>query len=204
MKRRFAVALVAVLGTVAAPAAAHVTVNPREATKGGFAKLAFRVPNERDAAATVQVEVAFPTEHPLRSVSVRPTPGWTYTVERSGEAVARITWTGGTIRPGEFQEFEVSGGPLPDDADRLVFRALQTYDNGEVVRWIDEPVEGGPEPEHPAPVLTLVDAAAAGNEPGAETPTDDDDDNRLGLAAAVTATLALIVAVAALLRQRRP
>ncbi|MBW3668688.1 MAG: YcnI family protein [Actinobacteria bacterium] len=79
-----------------------------------------------------------------------------YSVERAGEAVARITWTGGTIRPGEFEEFDVSGGPLPTEADRLVFRALQTHDNGEGVRWIDEPDEPGPEPEHPAPVVTLV------------------------------------------------
>lgn len=199
MMRRFAVLLVVVLGAVAVPAAAHVTVDPDEATKGGYAKLAFRVPNERDAAATVQVEVAFPDEYPLRSVSVRPKPGWTYTVERSGEAVSRITWTGGVIRPGEFEEFEVSGGPLPGDAERLVFRALQTYDNGEVVRWIDEPVEGGPEPEHPAPVLRLVGAEAE----GAKTEADNNDDALL-LGLAVTSTLALIGAAAALMRGRRP
>ena len=62
----------------AGPAAAHVTVNPsREATQGSFAKLAFRVPNERDNAATVKVEVVIPTETAIASVSVRPTPGWT-------------------------------------------------------------------------------------------------------------------------------
>lgn len=199
MMRRFAVLLVAVVGATAVPAAAHVTVNPDEATKGGYAKLAFRVPNERDAAATVQVEVAFPTEHPLRSVSIRPKPGWTYAVERSGEAVSRITWTGGVIRPGEFEEFEVSGGPLPEGAERLVFRALQTYDNGEVVRWIDEPEEGGPEPEHPAPVLRLVDARGTAAE-AAETRSDDD---ALLLGIAGTATLALIAAAAALMRGRR-
>lgn len=200
MMRRLAVLLVVVVATAAVPAAAHVTVNPDEATKGGFAKLAFRVPNERDAAATVQVEVAFPTEHPLRSVSVRPMPGWTYAVERSGEAVSRITWTGGVIRPGEFEEFEVSGGPLPEDGDRLVFRALQTYDNGEVVRWIDEPVAGGPEPERPAPVLTLVD----GEGDATKTVEQPDDDDALLLGIAVTATLALLAAAAALMRGRRP
>lgn len=201
MMRRIAVLLVAVLGLTAVPAAAHVTVNPNEATKGGYAKLAFRVPNERDAAATVQLEVTFPAEHPLRSVSVRPKQGWTYTVERSGEAVSRITWTGGVIKPGEFEEFEISGGPLPEGAERLVFRAVQTYDNGEVVRWIDEPVEGGPEPEHPAPLLKLV--APEADAPAPTTPSSDDDDALL-LGTAITATLALLAAAAALVRRRRP
>lgn len=199
MMRRFALLLVAALGMAAAPAAAHVTVNPQEAAKGGFAKLAFRVPNEREAPATVQVEIVFPSDHPLRSVSVRPRPGWTYSVEREGEAVARITWTGGVIRPGEFEEFEVSGGPLPTDADRLVFRALQTYDNGEVVRWIEEAVEGGPEPEHPAPVLSLVEPVDEEGPAGS-----DGDSDRLAVGAAVAASLAVIVSAAALVRQRRP
>jgi periplasmic copper chaperone A len=35
--------------------------------------------------------------------------------------------------------------------DRIVFKALQTYSDGDVVRWIEEPVAGEPEPDHPAP-----------------------------------------------------
>jgi hypothetical protein len=62
------------------------------------------------------------------------------------------------IQPGEFDEFEVSVGPLPEDADQILFPSLQTYQSGEVVRWIDEPLESGEEPEHPAPLLTLVAA----------------------------------------------
>jgi periplasmic copper chaperone A len=55
----------------------------------------------------------------------------------------------------------VSVGPLPSDVDSLVFKALQTYDNGEVVRWIEEETPGGAEPERPAPVLKLTKDAAA-------------------------------------------
>jgi uncharacterized protein YcnI len=163
----FAAALVA-----ASPAVAHVTVSPSTAPRGSFAVLAFRVPNERAGASTVKVQVDFPTDHPVPFVSVKPVPGWDYTVERRRldtpveaegsrvtEVVARVTWTGGPIRPGEFQEFEVSAGPLPEDADELVFKALQTYDSGEVVRWIDPPAPGGEEPEHPAPVLRLTEGA---------------------------------------------
>lgn len=154
------------------PAAAHVTVNPQEATQGGYAKLAFRVPNERDDAATVKLEVVIPEQTAIASVSVRPTPGWTAVVQRTTlpaplevhgsvitEVVSRITWTaaaGSAVQPGQFQEFEVSAGPLPE-VDRIVFKALQTYSNAEIVRWIEEPpAAGGEEPEHPAPVLNLV------------------------------------------------
>ncbi|MER5640982.1 DUF1775 domain-containing protein [Kitasatospora sp. NPDC002227] len=43
----------------------------------------------------------------------------------------------------------------------LVFKALQTYDDGTVVRWIDETRAGQPEPQHPAPVLTLTKASSS-------------------------------------------
>ncbi|MFU8873062.1 YcnI family protein [Micromonospora sp. SL4-19] len=158
-------------------ASAHVTVNPREATQGGYAKLAFRVPNERDNAGTTKLEVALPADAPLASVSVRPMAGWTVQVEKTTlakpiemhgnqvtEAPSKITWTaeGGDanmIKPGQFQEFEVSVGPLPE-ADTMIFKALQTYSNGEIVRWIEEPSTNGAEAEHPAPVLKLAKAPA--------------------------------------------
>ncbi|HYN93236.1 MAG TPA: YcnI family protein [Pilimelia sp.] len=161
----------------AAPASAHVTVNPREADQGGFTRVAFRVPTESDTASTTKVEVTFPVDAPVPSVSVMPVPGWTVAVQKGKpakpveahgapvtEVVTKITWTaaqGAGVRPGEFQEFPVSLGPLPE-VDRLVFKALQTYSDGNVVRWIEEPVAGGEEPESPAPVLSLTAAAAAG------------------------------------------
>nr|WP_249715026.1 YcnI family protein [Micromonospora sp. NBRC 107566] len=147
---------------LAAPAAAHVTVNPSEATQGKYARLAFRVPTESDTASTTKVEVTFPTDAGLKSVSTMPVPGWTATTERSDNTVSKITWTAdanAVIKPGQFQEFPVSVGPLPTNTDRLIFKALQTYSDGTVVRWIEDP--GATEPEHPAPVLTLAKAAAA-------------------------------------------
>ena len=66
----------------APPALAHVTANPSEASKGGFAKVSFRVPNERGDASTVKVEIQLPPEHPIANVSTKPTPGWQATVQR--------------------------------------------------------------------------------------------------------------------------
>ena len=186
MKRTVFVALAAGAALVlpATSALAHVTVNPREATAGGYAKLAFRVPNERDNAGTTKLEINFPAEHPFASVSVRPQTGWTYKVEKTtlatpikvhdneiSEAVSRVTWTGGEIKPGEFNEFEMSVGPLPGDADSITFKALQTYSNGEIVRWIEEATPGGSEPERPAPVLKLTKSSVMGNGSTATTGT---------------------------------
>ena len=157
-----------------AAASAHVTVNPSTATQGGYTKVTFRVPNERDDASTTKVEVALPTDTPIASVSLKPVQGWTAVAENSklatpiktadGEitdAVSKITWTASAdaaIKPHQFQEFDVSLGPLPA-VDQIVFKALQTYSGGEVVRWIDEPAAGA-EAEHPAPVLKLTKKAA--------------------------------------------
>jgi len=172
-------AVVVALG-IAGPAFAHVTVNPNSATQGGYARVAFRVPNESDTASTVKLEVNLPEDAPVASVSTMRVPGWTVAVENRKlaqplevhgsqvtEAVSKITWTaaaGDGVKPGEFQEFPVSMGPLPE-ADQMVFKVLQTYSDGEVSRWIDEPVEGGEEPESPAPVLKLAKSA------GDATPT---------------------------------
>ena len=45
--------------------------------------------------------------------------------------------------------------------DQIVFKALQTYSDGDIVRWIDEPADGV-ELEHPAPVLKLTKATGDG------------------------------------------
>ncbi|MER7662194.1 MULTISPECIES: YcnI family protein [unclassified Streptomyces] len=158
---------------------AHVGVQPQgEAAKGGYATVNFKVPNERDNASTVKLEVSLPADHPMASVMPQPVPGWKAVVTKTKlakplevhgkqitEAPSKITWTaaGGKIAPGEFQQFPVSLGRLPEDTDQLVFKALQTYDNKEVVRWIEEAKEGAAEPEAPAPVLKLAAAAEDGH-----------------------------------------
>jgi uncharacterized protein YcnI len=163
--------------TLAGTASAHVTAQPGAAAQGGYSEIAFRTPNERDNAGTVKLEVFFPADHPIASVAVEPLPGWTVTVDKStlatpirtddGEvtqAVSKITWAGGRLGSGQFQDFRVSLGPLPTNTDALVFKAVQTYDDGEVVRWIDQPAPAGqPEPEHPAPIVHLTAVSRRGD-----------------------------------------
>ncbi|EGE43252.1 MULTISPECIES: YcnI family copper-binding membrane protein [Streptomyces] len=179
---------------IAGPAAAHVSVQPvGEAAKGGYATLNFKVPNERDQASTVKLEVNFPADHPLSSVTPQAVPGWKIDITKSKldkplevhgkkitEAVSKVTWTAdeGEIAPGYFQQFPVSVGALPEDADQLVFKAIQTYDNKEVVRWIEEPTAGGEEPDSPAPVLKLTAAAEGGHGGGAADDAGKTDDHK--------------------------
>lgn len=205
-----AVTAVAVLGFAGA-ASAHVTVNPNTATQGGFAKLTFRVPNEKATATTVKLEVTIPDNAPIPSVSVKPVPGWTAQVDKRtlatplkdddgaeiSQVVNKITWTaaaGASIAAGQFQEFDISAGPLPE-IDQIVFKALQTYSDGDVVRWIDEPTPGV-ELEHPAPVVKLAKAAGDATDPA----TADDGSGAalgFGIAGAVLGLAGLVLGLLA-------
>jgi uncharacterized protein YcnI len=164
-----------VLG-IASPAWAHVTVHPPTMPAGSKdVELTFRVPNERQNANTVMVQVFFPTNLPLLTVDVLPEPGWSATVHTKtlatpvktddglvSQIVTDVTWksTSGGIAPGQYEDFFVAAGSVPDKPAQLVFKALQTYSSGEIVRWIEVPVAGQPEPDTPAPVVTLTPPAS--------------------------------------------
>ena len=166
-------------------ASAHVTVNSADATQGGFGVLNFRVPNESDTAGTVGLRVQFPEDTPFAFVSTMPISGWTASltrvtldqpIETEGqeitEAVSIVTWTaqpGTRIGPDEYLEFSLSVGPF-QEVDSLEFKAIQTYDDGSEVAWIEETVDGQEEPEFPAPVLPL---AAGSEESDASRPSAD-------------------------------
>jgi uncharacterized protein YcnI len=191
---------------LAATAGAHVTLQPEEAPAGGFTRLDVRVPNERDNADTTKVVVQFPPG--FLSVSTEPVPGWDIKItkrkldkpveqfgEQVTEEVGRITFSGGSIGPGEFQDFGLSLG-VPDKAgSTLTFKSLQTYSNGEVVRWI-----GPPDSEEPAPQVKLTAAEDEGG--GAAAPAqqqqaaggDGDDDG----GSDTLSIIALIVGIAGL------
>ena len=224
--RKLVLMLSAMVGIVlvAGPAYAHVTVDPSQANQGGDATFTFTVPNERDNASTIQVEVDLPAANPIGSVSVQPVPGWTVAVEKATlakpvttddgqvtEAVSKITWSGGTIKPGEFQQFPVSMGPLPDTKE-LVFKALQTYSDGTVVRWIETTPAGGGEPDHSAPVVTLEKATANADHHVAAVATeastgsttgDKPSSDTLGIVGIVVGALGVILGGVALTRTGR-
>jgi uncharacterized protein len=163
------IAVLAAAGALAAPAAAqaHVTLQPKTAQAGSFTVLDVRVPNERNQTSTVKVDVQFPAG--FASVSYQPIPGWKVKVITTKlatpvqtddgpitEAVSRMIWTGsrsagGKIAPGQFMDFPISVQVPGKAGDVLTFKALQTYSNGEIVRWI-----GAADADQPAPTIDVT------------------------------------------------
>ena len=134
--------------------------------------------------------------------------------------MSEVTWTaepGQGIAAGQYQDFDVSAGPLPD-TPTLVFKALQTYSNGDVVRWIEQSAPGQPEPENPAPTLQVTaasatpsttpaaaesPAAAAAPSGGSSSSSSDSTAVALGVAGVVVAAAALALGGIAFARTRR-
>ncbi|MBB4687134.1 YcnI family copper-binding membrane protein [Amycolatopsis jiangsuensis] len=217
-------------------ASAHVTANVygEQPSKGGYGTIFFRVPNEDATQGTVKLEVDLKPEYGVGSVRTKPIPGWSAAVTKSPlaqpvttasgtkitEAVTKVVWTaqaGTKIGPDEFQEFEISGGPLPGNVDELAFPAIQTYDGGKVVSWNEPTPASGEEPEHPAPTVKLAAAesedghdAAASSDTSSGTGTEaasassDTTARWLGGAGLVVGALGLGIGAGAVLRSRRP
>lgn len=167
-------------------ASAHVTVSSPDAKPGGYAKLVFRVPSESDTASTTKLVVALPKDRPFASVGAQVKDGWKVvkTTEKLPapvkvgdvtltEAITTVTWTAaaGGVPPNDFDEFALSVGRIPEGVDTLNFPAVQTYSDGEVVKWEEIARDGAEKPEHPAPSLKLTTAIT----PVAAT-TDDTDE----------------------------
>ncbi|HUR87087.1 MAG TPA: YcnI family protein [Solirubrobacteraceae bacterium] len=203
-----AAAAIAVLLALPAAAGAHVTLQPETAPAGGFTRLDVRVPNEEESAATTKVVVQLPAG--FDAPSYEPVAGWRISTAKDS---VTFTATGDGIEPGEFQDFGLSVA-VPDGkvGSKLTFKALQTYEGGDVVRWI-----GAPGSDRPAPQVTLVAAESAdtGHEaapatPAAATASDDDDDEddeddegtTLPIIALIVGGLGLLAGGAALVRSR--
>ncbi|HYP23710.1 MAG TPA: YcnI family protein [Actinomycetota bacterium] len=212
----------ALVAAFAAPAAAHVTVQPSEAISGTFSRFVVRVPNERPDADTTKVVVKMP---PLTFVSFEPRDGWKRKVkmveleepieafgQEITEAVGKVTWKGGRIGPGEFLEFGFSAR-MPDGEETLTFEALQTYSGGEVVEWT-----GAPDSETPAASLTTYDlgleegqgqlAALAelrggGTSEADDAADDDDEEEGTGTATVLSGAALLFAVIALVLAMRR-
>ena len=149
---------------LAVPAAsAHVTVNPERGAGGQLLPLRDPRPRTRRGRGRRRRSLSS-CPRALSFVSFQPKPGWKRSVtmvklakpvtndegETVTERIATVTWEGGTIAPGEFDEFGISA-KVPAEQGTLVFPAVQTYSNGDVVRWI-----GDPDADTPAPRVTLT------------------------------------------------
>lgn len=193
-------------------AQAHVTLAPDSAAAGSWTTFAVKVPNESDTASTVKLVLRMPPG--VTSASYAPVPGWVVKLTKEklstpikseegtvSEVVSEITWTatGGGIEPGQFVPFGLTI-PVPEVAGQdLTFKAVQTYDDGKVSRWI-----GNPESEEPAPTVKVTasvgDHSGDGGEPAGG---GSGHDEALTWAALALAAFALMVGIAALVHSGR-
>lgn len=213
--RRIGIVGAATTATVllfAGPSLAHITVSPDSVVAGSTDVLTFHVPNEEAKADTVQVDVQIPTDHPIAQLLVAPAPGWTASVKtitlakplvtddgKFTQAVSEVIWSGGKIAPGQFQNFSISADPMPTGESQVAFKTIQTYSNGDVVRWIDLKQPGQPDPEHPAPTVALTTATTATTPAKSSTPTASAGSSSDGLARILAIAGLLIALLASLL-----
>jgi uncharacterized protein YcnI len=227
MRRRLILAAASVALVLALPAAAgaHVTVHPDSVAAGSETELVVRVPNERDDASTTKVAVQLP--HGFVGAQFAQVPGWrahTLTARLArpiqtddgpiATEVRQVVWTAvtggeagtGAIPPGGYGDFPLAV-LIPDRPGTLTFKALQTYSDGQVVRWI------GPESaEEPAPHVTVTPAAGDDDHHATAPATTAHEDGGsddgggaskgLGIAALVVAILGLLAGGLALGRTR--
>jgi uncharacterized protein YcnI len=204
MRRAAVAAGVAVLAT-AAPASAHVTLQPAASRPAELQRYTVYVPTERKAATTgVRVRVPAGVDFAL----VEPVPGWTATVVRQGDRIAELRWSGGRVAPDQYAELHfIARNPVR--AGTVTWPALQTYADGKVARWIGSPDSDEPAPRvgvsESAPVVDAVSThgqaqpkAAAAPAPAAAAKTtvvEKQSGRALSIAALVVAIAALGVAV---------
>ncbi len=132
---------------VAAPGWAHVVVSPEELTAGDYQTLTVSVPTEKEVPTT-EIRVEVPKGFLLSGV--QPVPGWEHAFEEDGGIVTAVTFSGGEIRPREFQQFLVQA-QAPDEPGEYPWKAIQTYEDGSVVEWT-----GSPDSAEPASVVEVV------------------------------------------------
>ena len=164
---------------VSPSATAHVGAYIEGGEPGETGLITLRVPAESDNPPTTKVEVRIPDDIQIRTVRPQPVAGWQLDIQKKktnptiyrddgtpvDEVVSSVTWTaiGPGIMPGQFDDFVLEAGPLPD-VETLALPTFQTFANGTTDAWT-EPAPEGSDPEFPVPTVTLgasTDSASSG------------------------------------------
>jgi uncharacterized protein YcnI len=112
---------------LAAPAAAHLSIDPPKVVKGQAVDLVFSVPNEDDAIGVDHVTLGIPQDFALDDMEAKP--GWTQS--RTGQA---ITWSGGLIPKGTFARFSIRG-TAPAKVETVLFNVLVGNRTGKSITY---------------------------------------------------------------------
>lgn len=141
---------------IAPHAFAHVIVKPVQAGIASYQTFSVGVPTEKDNP-TVGLRLIIPIG--VKSVTPNVKTGWDIKViknENDKDAQAtEIDWTGGSIPPGQRDDF-VFSAQVPSKETTLIWKAYQTYQNGEIVGWVDVPGKEGNGTDFPYSITTVI------------------------------------------------
>jgi uncharacterized protein YcnI len=112
---------------LAAPASAHLSLDPNAVRMGALVDLTFSVPNEDDPLGIDHVTLGIPTDFQLDDAEAKP--GWTQS--RTGQA---ITWSGGHIAKGQYATFSIRG-TAPKKIETVLFNVLVGDRSGKSITY---------------------------------------------------------------------
>jgi uncharacterized protein YcnI len=151
MRKSFMIGACTALFLFAAQASAHAVVSPNQANIGEFINFSLGVPSEKPVA-TVGIKLMLPDG--LSYVTPFVKPGWKIEVKQKPEVkdgkpvmtddgtqaqiVSEIDWTGGSIPADQKDQFMFSA-QVPASATTLAWKVYQTYADGSVVSWDQDP-----------------------------------------------------------------
>jgi uncharacterized protein YcnI len=179
---------------IPAIASAHVEVKPSQVNVGAEQVFTTQVPNEKDLPITI-LRLVIPNG--LTSVTPTVKPGWNIDIQQSGTGdtakVTALTWSGGTIPPGQRDDFAFSA-QAPTAAGMLNWKAYQTYQDNSVVAWDQTPSQSASDSATPYSITTVIDDLKTA--PTQATSSDTKTNIALGVAA-----LSLLVALTVFVRK---
>ncbi len=204
MRNFLVVPLVAVgLFAFVLQASAHATVSPKTGNIGEWKTFTLAVPSEKPVA-TVGVRLEVPAG--LSYVTPNVKPGWKIEVKKTGEGEAAVTtelnWKGGSIPAGQRDEFPFSV-KLPAAAGAIAWKVYQTYADGTVVSWNQDPKAEQPKTAEgksdfskvgPYSETQVIDDLGAG--PVAAAPAAPANESPLSKIALALSAIAIAIALA--------
>jgi uncharacterized protein YcnI len=141
----------------ASPADAHIQIQPTEVAPGDAAMFTLLVPGE-SSVGTSEVKLKIPPG--VYPFSYEQTPGWRRKLIKKPNGVTdQVVWTGSAASDGLVRFTFLAG--TPERPGPIKWAAIQTYANGQEVRWI-----GTPDSDNPAPVTDVSESAVPQNAGG--------------------------------------
>jgi uncharacterized protein YcnI len=177
---------------------AHFEIKPKRGDPSDARAFTFSIENEMSDASTVRLDVQLPAG--VAFLGARSLGGWRLARTASAGGPRTISFRARRpLGPGEAtQEFVVSLRMPKAPGATLAFKGVQTYDNGEKVRWIGPPGSDEPAPTVRISTRNVTDKPVTGATTATTGPTgattgpageDDEEDDDGGISGALIAIL---------------